>query len=324
MLWQRIRIALLTGALVAMTGLSAWATEEDKAKEAPKGEKIAAPPREKAVEAPPATPCPPRTCTVWVNEMVQEQYPCTRTVYSKECRTEEYTAYRTECVPEVRTRCVTTYRTVCETVNCTRTYCVSVPVCEERTVMKSYTVCKPVVHVERKCEDHGHYECKEVPCGPSLHDRMKKFGHKKDCCDPCEPCCEPVKTKTVKVWVPCPVWVEKQCTKMEKVTECRPEVVKVQTCRKETRTEVVPVTRTKCIPETHNETYTVNVSRCEAYKAVRQVTVCVPHTESYMACRTVCRKVAKEVPVVDSCCPSPCGECCDSCGGHKKRGLFGH
>ena len=30
MLWQRIRMALLTGALVAMTGLTAFATEDEK------------------------------------------------------------------------------------------------------------------------------------------------------------------------------------------------------------------------------------------------------------------------------------------------------
>src|SRR5579884_1397486 len=101
MLWQRIRLALLTGALVALTGLSAWGEEK---KDAPKGEKIGPPAGEKAPPPPPpadgcAAPCAPRTCTVWVNEMVQEQYPCTRTVYTKQCRTEEYTAYRTECVP---------------------------------------------------------------------------------------------------------------------------------------------------------------------------------------------------------------------------------
>src|SRR5947209_18581527 len=123
MLWQRIRIALLTGALVAMTGLTAFATEEA---DAPKGEKIAAP-KEKAPPPPPATPCPPKTCTIWVNELVQEQVPCTRTVYTKECRTEEYTAYKTECVPEVRTRTVTTYKKVWETVNETRRVSVNVP-----------------------------------------------------------------------------------------------------------------------------------------------------------------------------------------------------
>jgi hypothetical protein len=331
MLWQRIKIALLTGALVAMTGLTAWA-EEEKDKEAPKGEKIGAPAAEKTPPAAPAatpcaTPCAPRTCTVWVNEYVQEQVPCTRTVYSKECRTEAYTAYRTECVPETRTRNVTTYKTVCETVNETRTTCVNVPVCEERTVMKSYTVCRPVTTVSRKCEDHGHYECREVPCGPSFGEKLhKSLHHKKDCCDPCATeCCEPVRTKTVKVWVPCPVWVEKPCTHIEKVTECRAEVVKVNTCKKEYRTEVVPVTRTRCVPECHAETYTCNVSRCVPYQATRQVTVCVPHTETVMVCRTVCKKVAREVPVVESCCNScdSCAPACDTCG-RKKHSFFGH
>jgi hypothetical protein len=326
MLWQRIRIALLTGALVAATGLTAWAAEDDKDADknpekigAPKTEKDKAPPPPEH-GPPPASPCgaPCGTRTVWVNEWVPEQYPCTRTVYSQECRTESYTAYRTECVPETRTRTVTTYRKVCETVNETRTTCVNVPCVEERTVMKSYTVCKPVTTVTRKCEDHGHYECREVPCGPSMMDGLKKcFHHKKaDCCDPCATeCCEPVKTKTVKVWVPCPVWVETPCTKMVKVTECRPEVVHVTVCKKEFRTEVVPVTRTRCIPECHTESYTVNVSRCVPYPATRTVTVCVPHTETYTATRMVCRKVAKEVPVVE-CCASPCDSCCED-GGHK-------
>jgi len=314
MLWQRIRIALLTGALVAMTGLSAFGDEENKEK---KAEPIGPP----AGAAPAA-----KTCIVWVNEMVQEQYPCTRTVYDKVCKTEEYTAYKTVCVPEVRTHLVTTYKKVCETVNETRTVCEKINVCEERTVMKSYTVCKPVTHVTRKCEDHGHYECKEVPCGPSLGERLHKcFGHKKDCCDPCATeCCEPVKTKTVKCWVPCPVWVEKTCTKMEKFTECRPEVVKVNVCKTVSKQIVVPVTRVKCIPETHEEKCTVNVTRCEPYKATRQVVQCVPRTETYTATRCVCKKVAKEVPVVETCCSSPCDSCdsCDGCG-HKKHKLFG-
>ncbi|HKI37666.1 MAG TPA: hypothetical protein VKA46_37790, partial [Gemmataceae bacterium] len=217
--------------------------------------------------------------------------------------------------PEVRTRTVTCYKTVCETVNETRTHCVNVPVCEERTIMKTCTVCKPVTCVERKCEDHGHYECHEEPCGPSLCDRLKKHMHH-DCCDDC---CEPVKTKTVKCWVPCPVWVEHTVCKMQKVTECHPEVVHVTVCKKEYHTEVVPVTRTRCIPECHTETYTVNVSHCVPYKATRTVEVCVPHCETYTACRTVCKKVCKEVPVVDCCEP-----CCDNGCGHKKHHFFGN
>jgi len=306
MLWQRIRFALLTGALVAMTGL-AWAAEEEK--DAPKGEKIA-PPAEKA-------PAPPATCTVWVNEYVQEQVPCTRTVYKRECKTEEYTAYKTECVPEVRTRNVTTYRKVCETVNETRCVCVTVPCVEERTIMKKCTVCKPVTHCTRKCEDHGHYECKEVCCGPSFFDTFKaKCGHK-DCCDPCATeCCAPVRTKTVKVWVPCKVWVEHTCTKMERVTECHPEVCKVTVCKKEFKTEVCPVTRVRCIPECKAETYTCNVTRCVPYKATRTVEVCVPHTETVMVTRCVCKKVARQVTCAP-CCETSCNAC-DSCGSKHK------
>ena len=88
MLWQRIRIALLTGALVAATGLTAWAAEEDKDKDAPKtaeqaqqAEKIGPPAQEKPTPPPPS-PCAPKTCTVWVNEWVSEQVPATRTVYT--------------------------------------------------------------------------------------------------------------------------------------------------------------------------------------------------------------------------------------------------
>ncbi len=160
---------------------------------------------------------------------------------------------------------------------------------------------------------------------PRPHQGLFAKCKKSDCCDPCNTCaetCTPVRTKTVKTWVPCKVWVETPCTKMEKVTECHPEVVTVHTCRKEMKTEMVPVCKTRCIPETHCETYTCNVSRCVPYTATRCVTVCVPVCETYTACRMVCRKVAKEVPVTTCCntCDS-CGEACDTCCTKKK--LFG-
>jgi len=323
MLWQRIRIALLTGALVAMTGLTTWAAEEDK--DAPKeGEKIVNPPKEKApAPAPPvsacAPGCAPTTCTVWVNEWVNETVPCTRTVYKKECRTEEYTAYKQECVQE--TRNVTTYRKVCETVNEMRTVCVTVPCVEERTVYKTVTVCKPVTHVTKKCEDHGHYECKEVPCGSSFGHSLF---HKKDSCDTCASscgscgttCCEPVKTKTVKVWVACPVTVEKCCTKMEKVKECHAEVCKVTVCKKVQKTECVPVTHVKCIAECHP--CTVNVMKCVPYKATRTVEVCVPCKETVMVTHCVCKKVAKEVPVAP-CASTSCSCATDCCESHSHK-----
>ena len=253
-----------------------------------------------------ATPCPPKTCTVWVNEYVQEQVPCTRTVYTKECKTETYTAYKTVCVPEVRTRNVTTYKTVCETVNETRTYCVSVPVCRGADGDEELHRLQAGHHVTRKCEDHGHYECKEVPCGPSFSDSLKKhFQHKKDCCDPCATeCCKPVKTKTVKVWVPCPVWVEKCCTVMEKSTECHAEVVKVTVCKKEMQDRSGAGHEDPLRPgmphrDLHGQRQPLRaVPGHPAGDGVRAA-----HRD-HMVCRTVCKKVAKEVPVVESCCNS--------------------
>jgi hypothetical protein len=307
MIWKRIRAALLAGAFVAATGL---VMAEDKA--------AADKPADKPAPAQPAAK--PATCTVWVDEWVEEKVPCKRITYKTEERQEKYTAYKEECVPEQRTRTVMHYRTVTETVMEKRTVCVKVPCVEERTVMKAHTVCKPVTRIQRKMEDHGHYECREVPCGPTLCDRIRKHFHrKKDCCDPCDPCCaaecEPVRMKTVKVWVPKMVCVEKAVTCMERVTECRPETIKVTVCKTEMRTEEVPVCRTRCIPECKTETCAVMVKKCTPYEAVRTVKVCVPHEEIVTVTRRVCKKVAKEVPVVECaapCCPPPCCEmkCC--------------
>ncbi len=330
MFWKRIRIALLAGALAVTAG---FVFADEKTADAPKGGEKE-PIKTKPTETPPAAAPAPSPCgssgttTVWVSEMVPETYTATRTVYRQETKNETYTTYKTECVPETRTRNVTTYKSVTETVMECRTVCVSVPCTEQKTIMKSVTVCKPVTTISRKCEDHGHYECHEVECGPSLLDRSRglfsRHG-KSDCCDPCNTCaetCTPVRTKTVKTWVPCKVWVETPCTKMEKFTECHPEVITVNTCRKEMKTEMVPVCKTRCIPETHCETYTVNVSRCVPCTATRCVTVCVPVCETYTATRMVCRKVAKEVPVTtcDSC--STCGNVCDTCSKKKLCGGF--
>lgn len=278
MFGKKIRVALLTGALAAACALPALAQEEkkdDKTKEEPK-EKIEAPKE----EAKPAHPAP-ALCKVLVNEWVSEAYPCTRTVYRTECRTETYTAHRTECVPQTVVRNV----------------CVSVPCVEQRTVMQPHYTCKPVTEVVRKCVDKGHYECREVPCEPSCFDRMRKWWKGRKCDDCCEPCCEPVRTKTVKVWVPCPVWEEHCVTKMVRSCEYRPVVVNVTVCKKEMR----------------QETCTVMVSRCVPYQATRTVQVCVPHTETVTATRMVCRTVEKLVPAADCCAPSCCEPCCTPC-----------
>jgi hypothetical protein len=221
---------------------------------------------------------------------------CTRTSYRVECRQETYTAYRCECVPETRTRTCTVYKNVPEVKTVTRSYCVCVPVVEERTVMRAHVTCKPVTTTCRRCVDHGHYECREVPC----HERHCKglltglFHKHHGCCDDCcEPC--PPPTKTVKVWVPCKVWEEVPVTRMERVCEYRPEVCKVTTYKREMRQENVQVTCMKCVPEQRTENYTVMVSKTVPYTATRTVRVCVPVTETV------------------TCCASPCGE---SCGRH--------
>src|SRR5690348_15564229 len=95
--WQRARVALLTGVVLAGAALAA------------RGGDHAAP-----IAPAPATCCAPATRTVCVTEWVPEQHVETRTVYKTECAQEAYTAYRTECVPEVRKRIVTVNRMVPE------------------------------------------------------------------------------------------------------------------------------------------------------------------------------------------------------------------
>src|SRR5581483_9641460 len=189
----------------------------------------------------PAAPCAPATRTVCCTEWVPEQYQCTRTVYKTECRTENYTAYKTECVPEARTRTYTVCKMVPEVRTEMRTVCVKVPVVEEKTIMQTHVTCKPVTKMVTKCVDRGHWECREVPCGPSFMDRVKNRCKKKDCCDPCASCCEPcpVRTKTVKCWVPCMVTETVPVCTMERVCESRPCVLKVHSCKIETRQEAV-------------------------------------------------------------------------------------
>src|SRR5438105_2856608 len=76
MVWQRARLALLAGCIVAAAAVPARAGD------------CAAP-----------APC---TRTVCCTEWVAEKFQSTRTVYKHECKRENYTAYRCECVPEIR------------------------------------------------------------------------------------------------------------------------------------------------------------------------------------------------------------------------------
>lgn len=302
MIWKHVRIALLAGGIFAAAAVTA-----------------------RADDCAPAA-CAPKCRTVCVNEWVPETYTTTRTVYKTECRQEAYTAYRCESVPETRTRTCTTYERVCETKNVTKKVCVMVPCVENRTVCKKVWECVPETKCVRKCVDKGHWECKEVECGPTLRERLKKHFHKNDCCDSCSNDCCP-RTKTVRCWVPCPTWEEHTCTVMKKVCRTVSETCQVTVCKPTWKEEVCQVQCWKCVPKCHTETYTVCVQRKVPYQCTRTVKVCVPCQETVTCCRMVCRKVEKQVPVCEtSCCETTC--CKPKCHGkllsfHKKSGCCG-
>jgi hypothetical protein len=301
MIRQQIRVALLTGSLVAATALAARA--ENACQPAP--------------AAPAAQPCAPPFRTVCVTERVPETYQTTRIVYDRVCREERYTAYRCECVPETKTRTITTYRRVPEVKEVVRQVCVGrIPVVEERTVMKTQWTCVPETRVVRKCVDKGHYECKEVPCGPSCLDRLRKLCRRHDCCEEaCEPC--PPRTKTVKVWVPCPVWQEHTVTCTKRVCQHIPVKCQVTVCKPQFKEERCQVTVCKCVPEMRTETYTCMAQKRIPYEATRTVVRCVPREEKVTCTRMVCRTVQKQVPV-ETCCAetSSCKpRCFHRCGG---------
>jgi hypothetical protein len=290
MVWQRTRFALLAGAIVAVAAHTARAAEE--AKPAPVKEEF---------------------CTIKVTECVPETYTATRTVYKMVSREEKYTAYKCESVPVEQTRTCTVYKRVAEVKTVNRNYWVCTPVVEEKTVLRPCYSTRQVTKMVCKTEDHGHYECREVPC------HWKACAHKlRHCCrksDCCEPCCPPP-TRTKKVWVPCKVTVQVPVTVCERVCEMKPVVCKVCTYKRELKTEACQVTCWKCVPETRVEKYTCLVTRRVPYQATRTVCVCVPHEEKVTCTRMVARVVEKKVPVVTACA-SPCEAepCC--CPSHK-------
>ncbi len=245
-------------------------------------------------------------------------------MYKRECVPEKFTCYRTECTPETRTRTCTVMRRVTEEVEELRTVCVCTPVQEERTVMKRVVTCVPVTTTVCKTVDHGHYECREVPCGPSFGERMRGLfaKHKRHdecgCESACETACAP-RTKTEKVWVPCKETIQVPCTRMEKRVTCVPEKVCVTVNKMVSTQQKVKVCKTRCIPECKTETYTAMVPHKVAFESTRMVSRCVPVCETYTACRMVAKTVEKKVPVSTGC-ETSCG-----CGGEEhggKRGLF--
>ena len=263
----------------------------------------------------PAPCCAPTYRTVCVQEWVPEKYQCTRTVYKTECKQETYTAYKCVCVPETRTRCYTVNKMVPEVKTVVRNYCVCVPVCTEKTVMQPCWTTQCVTKMVKKCVDQGHYECKCVCCKPGLceriHEACKK--HREGCCY----CPPPVKTKMVKCWVPCKVWIECPVTCQEKVCTYKPVTVKCVTYKQEMRQESCQVTCCKCVAEQKTETYTVLCQKTVPFQATRTVSVCVPCQETVTCCRMVCRTVEKQVACCDTCC-TPC--CCKTkCHKHRHK-----
>lgn len=271
---QRVRFVLLAGVVVA----------------------AAAPARAGDCCAP--APCATRTvcCTEWV----PEQYQTTRTTYKTEYRQEAYTAYKCETYSELCSRQVTCYKSVPEFTTQVVNYTVCVPCVEEKTVMQACVTYKPVTKMVCKTVDQGHWECREVPCGPSICDRIRSHFHH-DCC--CEAPC--VKMKTVKCWVPCPVTIQCPVTCMERCCEYRPVVVRCCSYKTECHQKTVQVCSYRCVPETHTEQFTVCKTRMVPVQATRCVAVCVPCTETVTCCRMVARTVTKQIP-----CESPCGSCC--------------
>jgi len=311
MLFKRVRIALLVCSFVAVAALTVQA--DDKAPDK-KPEPIPAP-----AAAP--TPAPaPAMKTICVTEWVPENYTATRTVYKKECVPEKFTCYHTECVPETRTRTCTVYHKETFEVEELRTVCRCECVQEERCVTKRVVTCVPVTTMTCKTVDNGHWECKEVECGPTLGERLHSLTsrlHRHDeCgCDPCATCntcntCEAAcpRTKTVRVWVSCKTTVQVPCTKMERKVECVQEKCMVTVKKMVPHQEKVKVCKTRCVPECKTETYTCMVKKCVATEATRMVTKCVPVCETYTACRMVKHTVEKQVACAPCACESAC-EC---------------
>jgi hypothetical protein len=331
MLFNRIRIALLVCNFVAIAALSVQA--DDKAPDK-KPEPIPAP-AAAPVPAPAPAPCAPAMKTICVTEWVPESYTATRTVYKKECVAEKFTAYKTECVPETKTRTFTVLHKETYEVEELRTVCVSECVQEERLVTKRVVTCVPVTTTVCKTVDNGHWECKEVECGPTFKERLAKLTSKlhrhDECgCDPCATCntCEAAcpRTKTVRVWVSCKTTVQVPCTKMERKVECVQEKCLVSVKKLVPHQEKVKVCKTRCVPEVKTETYTCLVKKCVAVEETRNVIKCVPVCETYTACRMVKHTVEKQVPCAPCACECAC-ECKPEFGARLKEllhKLHGH
>src|SRR5438128_667699 len=110
---QQVRIALLLGAITAVTVSPA-----------------------RADNCAPACTTP---CTRQVTECVPETYKVKRTVYKTECKTEVVDGFKCEMVPETRERTVSYTKQVPVMKTEVRKVCKNVTEYEERTTMRNVT-----------------------------------------------------------------------------------------------------------------------------------------------------------------------------------------
>jgi hypothetical protein len=278
-------------------------------------------------------PPPPQTRTITVTECVEEKFQEKRTCYRTECRTVQYDTFRCEPVCEVRERvCQVVKRVPVHTVE-TRKVCCNEWRYEDRCVMKPCWEYKQVTTCVKKCVSKGHWECQTVCAKPGLlaglcshGDRCghggcgnscghngcghKGCGHDR-CRASCNTCCE---TRTKKVWVHCPVYVDCPVTKCVKVCVQKPVVCKQKVCHQVVKEVQVPVCTYRCVTEQVTQKYTVQTMRQVPCKATRQERVCVPYEETVWCTRLVPR--TREVQVAETPCCTPC---CTPCREHCPR-----
>ncbi len=237
--------------------------------------------------------------TITVTEYFEEKFATQRTCYRVECRRVEVDGFRFETVCEPRDRVVTVVRRLPVLTTEIRKVCCNVVCCEDRVVMKRCHEYKHVTKLVKKCVSKGHWECKTV-CHRGLFDGLLRR-----CCDPCDTCC---RTRTKKVWVHCPVYVECPVTCCVKVCVEKPVVCKVRVCKKVVKDVPVQVCRYRCVEEKCVQRCYERVCRKVPCKTVCYQRVCVPCQETVWCTRLVPR--TRAVAVAESGCCPPCGHRC--------------
>jgi hypothetical protein len=334
MVWQKICMTMLAGAMASMLALPLRG--DDLKKEDPK-EQVPAP---KGDGSTGGDCCGQQYRTVSCYEWVPETHMVKKTCYRHECRDVCCTVNKTELVPETRTRCVTCRRLVpeCHDVVCCERVCV--PCTEERTCIEHRVTCKDVCTTTRRMVDRGHWECCEEI---SLRGRMQRGfdgfrRHHGDCCNSCcnscgngcgNDCCENhcYPTRTVRHWVSCKVCEECPCHHTVRCVECVPVKKCVTSYHYETRQVCKKVTCYKCVCETKNVCYTCLVPHCVQCQVTHKVSVCVPYCVEVPVCCYVKRCVQKQVPCCETrCCRPSCCEtsCCEPWHRRLLRGLRGN